>query len=81
MKNLETLNSIFCEVFSVEESALNSDFNNTSVEEWDSVHQLTLTSSIEDAFDIMFDPEDILGMTSYDAVIRILNKKYEISIV
>lgn len=81
MTNLEKLNAIFCEVFSVEESALNSEFDKNSVDSWDSVHQLSITSAIEDEFDIMLDPEDIIGMTSYDAVIRILNKKYEISIV
>ena len=53
MTNLEKLNKIFCEVFSVEESALNSEFDKCSVEGWDSVHQLSLTSSVEDEFDIL----------------------------
>ena len=77
MSNLEKLNKIFCEVFSVEESALNSDFNNTTVEGWDSVRQLSLTSVVEDTFDIMLDPEDILEFTSYDNAKAILGK-YEI---
>ena len=53
MTNLEKLNSIFCEVFSVDASVLNADFDKNSVESWDSVHQLSLTSSVEDEFDIM----------------------------
>lgn len=79
MSNLEKLNRIFCEVFSVEESALNSEFNNFSVEGWDSVHQLSLTSSVEDEFDIMLDAEDILEFTSYDNAKAIL-AKYEIEL-
>ena len=43
MTNLEKLNNIFAEVFSVEVSALGADFDNKSVENWDSVHQLSLT--------------------------------------
>lgn len=78
MTNLEKLNNIFCEVFSVEEKSLNNEFNNSNVDGWDSIHQLTLTSSIEDAFDIMFDPEDILEMTSYENVVLTLKRKYEI---
>lgn len=77
MTNLEKLNAIFCEVFSVEDSALSSDFNNSTVEGWDSVHQLSLTSAVEDEYDIMLDAEDILDFTSYDNVKKILSK-YEI---
>lgn len=77
MTNIEKLNNIFCEVFSVEEAALNSEFCNTKVEGWDSVRQLSLTSSVEDEFDIMLDAEDILEFTSYDNAKAIL-AKYEI---
>lgn len=74
MTNLEKLNNIFCEVFSVEESALNCEFKNTNVEGWDSVRQLSLTSAVEDEFDIMLDPEDIINFTSYDNAKAILAK-------
>ena len=79
MTNLEKLNKIFCEVFSVEESALNSEFDKCSVEGWDSVHQLSLTSSVEDEFDIMLDAEDILEFTSYDNAKKVL-EKYDIEL-
>ena len=79
MTNLEKLNSIFCEVFSVDTSALGADFDKNSVEGWDSVHQLSLTSAVEDEFDIMLDAEDILECTSYENVKTIL-AKYEIEL-
>lgn len=79
MTNLEKLNNIFCEVFSVEASALGSDFNKDTVEGWDSVRQLSLTSSVEDEFDIMLDAEDILEFTSYENAKSIL-AKYEIEL-
>lgn len=79
MTNLEKLNKIFCEVFSVEKSALNSEFDKCSVEGWDSVHQLSLTSSVEDEFDIMLDAEDILEFTSYDNAKKVL-AKYDIEL-
>lgn len=79
MSNLEKLNGIFCEVFSVDASALGTGFDNKSVEGWDSVRQLSLTSNIEDTFDIMLDPEDILECTSYDNAKAILDK-YEIEL-
>lgn len=79
MSNLEKLNNIFCEVFSTEVSALNTDFNKDNIEGWDSVHQLSLTSSLEDEFDIMFDAEDILDFTSYENAKNIL-AKYDIEL-
>ena len=79
MTNLDKLNGIFCEVFSVDASALGAGFDNKSVEGWDSVRQLNLTSNIEDTFDIMLDPEDILDFTSYENAKKIL-AKYEIEL-
>lgn len=79
MTNLEKLNKIFCEVFSVDVSALNESFNLGNVEGWDSVHQLSLTTAVEDAFDIMLDTEDILDFTSYDNAKKLL-AKYEIEL-
>lgn len=79
MTNMEKLNKIFCEVFTVEVSALNSEFNNTTVEGWDSVRQLSLTTAVEDEFDIMLDAEDILDFTSYENAKNILGK-YQIEL-
>lgn len=79
MTNLEKLNQIFCEVYSVEESALNEGFVNTNVEMWDSVHQMSMVAAIEEAFDLFVDTEDILEMTSYVNVKNLLTSKYEIA--
>lgn len=79
MNNLETLNKIFCEVFSVDASALNADFDSCHIEGWDSVHQLSLSTLVEDAFDIMLDAGDIVEFTSYENAKAIL-RKYHIDI-
>lgn len=79
MTNLEKLNKIFCEVFSVEVAALNDSFNKDNVDGWDSVRQLSLTSSVEDEFDLMLDAEDILDFTSYENAKNIL-AKYDIEL-
>ena len=79
MNNIEKLNQIFSEVFSVEVSALNITFDKDHVEGWDSVHQLSLTSAVEDEFDIMLDAEDILEFTSYENA-KIILAKYDIEL-
>lgn len=77
MENLEKYNNAFVEVFGAKVEDLNDDYSKENVGEWDSVHQLTLISIFEEAFDIMLDPEDIMEMTSYANGKEIL-KKYDI---
>ena len=77
MTNLEKYNQIFAEVFSVKESQLGADFDSQRVDGWDSVRQLSLTTAIEDTFDIMLDAEDIIDFNSYEKGKAIL-AKYEI---
>ena len=79
MENLEKYNNAFVEVFGAKVEELNDDYSKDNVGEWDSVHQLTLISIFEEAFDIMFDPEDIMEMTSY-AKGKELLAKYDVTI-
>lgn len=77
MTNLEKYNNAFVEVFGVDASVLNEDFTKDTVDGWDSVHQLNIIALLEESFDIMFDPEDIMAFTSYKTGCDIL-KRYEI---
>lgn len=79
MTNIEKYNKIFCDIFLVGEDVLNDSFDNESVDGWDSVKQLALTTALEDAFDIMLDAEDILDLTSYAKGKEIL-KKYDVEL-
>ena len=79
MTNIEKYNQAFIEVFGVEESALGSNFNKDSVDGWDSVHQLNIIALLEESFDIMLDPEDIMELTSYEKG-KELMAKYEVEL-
>lgn len=79
MSNLEKYNGVFRDVFMVEDAVLNDAFDNKSVDGWDSVKQLALTTALEDTFDIMLDAEDILELTSYAKGKEIM-RKYEVEL-
>jgi len=79
MTNIDKYNNAFVQVFGVDSSKLNDDFSRDTVDEWDSVHQLGIVTNLEESFDIMFEPEDIMAMTSYKAGKEIL-KKYKIEL-
>lgn len=79
MENLEKYNNAFVQVFGAKVEDLSDNYGKETVEEWDSVHLLSLIAELEEAFDIMFDPEDIMEMTSY-AKGRELLAKYEVEL-
>lgn len=79
MENIEKYNYAFVQVFGAKAEELNDNYGKDTVEEWDSVHQLSLMSELEEVFDIMFDPEDIMEMTSYANGKEIL-VKYDIEL-
>ena len=74
MTNLEKYNAIFTEVFGASVEQLGDNYSKETVCEWDSVHQLNIISLMEEAFDLMLDPEDIMACTSYNAGKEILAK-------
>ena len=79
MSNLKKYKEVFCNVLSVPESVLNETFTFHDVEAWDSMAHFTLIAELEDAFDVMFDTEDILHYGSYLNGIEIL-KRYGVEI-
>lgn len=75
MSNIEKLNNILLDIFpSLKLAELNDNLNKNNVDGWDSVHQLSIVSSLEDSFDIMLDVEDILKVDSYAHIKEILIK-------
>ena len=72
MTNLEKYKGVFIDVFNVSEDVINGEFTKDNVDGWDSIKQLALSSSLEEEFDLLFDAEDIIGLTSFQAGIEIL---------
>lgn len=76
MTNLEKYKNVFCENLNVTEDQL-AGLKYQGTELWDSVGHMTLVAALEDAFDIMFDTDDIIDLSSYEKGQEIL-KKYDV---
>jgi acyl carrier protein len=74
MTNLEKYNDIFVQVFGADVAQLGDNYSKENVAAWDSVHQLNIISLMEEYFDLMLDPEDIMACISYNAGKEILAK-------
>ena len=77
MNNLEKYNRVFKEVFSLDDAFDGETIKMNDTEDWDSIGHITLITTLEDTFDIMFETEDILAFDTYVKGMDIL-KKYDI---
>lgn len=76
-ENLRRYNDVFKATFAVSEIELRT-LKLKESENWDSVGHIGLISSLEDAFEIDMEPEDMFNISSYDEGLAILNTKYNI---
>ena len=79
MSNKEKYNRAFMENFSVDESTLGDKLEYNTIPEWDSIGHMSLIASLEEAFDIMLEIDDVIDFSSYNKGKEIL-KKYKIEV-
>ncbi len=75
--NEEKYAKAFCSVFEIEPGSLKG-LKYQDIPAWDSVGHMALVAELENTFDIMMDPEDIIDLSSYEKGQEIL-KKYDVS--
>lgn len=74
MSNLEKYKAVFVKVFQASEQELAQGFAFQDIERWDSFAHVTLITELEDEFNVMFAPEDILSYGSYENGMKILER-------
>lgn len=77
MTNEEKYNKAFCDTFQIDENLLNG-LNYQGVKTWDSIGHMSLVATLEEAFDIMMETDDIINMSSFEKGKEILNQNYSI---
>ena len=74
MTNKEKYNQVFMESFSVSSDQLNENLVYQSVPQWDSIGHMGMIASLEEAFDIMMETDDIIDFGSYNKGLELLLK-------
>lgn len=72
--NTKKYNDIFISVFDIKESELDESFNFKDIKKWDSLAHMTLIGELEEAFDVLFETEDILHFGGYENGKEILKR-------
>lgn len=74
MTNLEKYNAAFVAALELNEADLDENCTVQNVEKWDSIGHLALVNALEDTFEIMFDPDDIIAFRSYEDGKKLLTR-------
>ncbi|MBQ7457471.1 MAG: hypothetical protein IJS54_07710 [Desulfovibrio sp.] len=70
-----TLKKVLADVFGVRESDILPETTKEDVGSWDSLKQMDLVLSLERAYNITLDIQDIVAMQSVEAIVRVLKAK------
>lgn len=77
--NADRLKAAFSEALGVAPTANFDELEYAKTRGWDSVAHMRLVSEIENAFDIMLDTDDVIGMSSFRAAKDIV-AKYDVDL-
>ena len=69
------LNEIFTAVLELGLDKINSEMSTDNTEQWDSIKHLMLMNTIEEEFNIQLNDEDLLNLTSYQAIKNRIEEK------
>lgn len=73
MENLEKLRTAFAEALGMDRAGI-TDALSFGDSPWDSIAHMAIVASIERAFDIMLDTDDVVGMSSFKVAKEIVGK-------
>lgn len=72
--NADKLRDCFSRSLGIPPERVTADLAYNTIKEWDSVGHMALVAEIEGAFDLMFDTDDILGMSTVAKAREILGR-------
>lgn len=64
MTNSEKLATAFATALAIDKTSIKDELEYNSIAEWDSVAHMTLIAELEQVFDVMFDTDEIIDMSS-----------------
>ncbi len=71
----QKLKNVLADVLGIRLEEINKSITMESSDEWDSLKHLELITAIEEKFDVDFEIEEMIGMTTYENILNILKNK------
>lgn len=74
MKNIEKYRNAFMDALELEEDEVSEDLALGATSDWDSLGHMILISTIEDAFDVSIESEEMTEFDSYRSGMELLKR-------
>lgn len=71
----QRIKNVMAVVFDVEPDTINETTSKDSVENWDSINQLNLITSLEEEFDIQIPFDEIGNMLNFQLVVMVVKEQ------
>lgn len=71
----DKIKNIMSAVFDIDKDNIGDDASTTNLENWDSINHMNLVLAIEEEFNIVFDDEEIVQITSLKSIETTLANK------
>ena len=74
LQNIDIYKNCYVESLEIDSGIVNDNLEYNSVPEWDSIGHMSLIASLEEAFNISIETDDIIDFSSFKKGIEILGK-------
>ena len=78
MTNEEKLKNVIATTFNVAPEIIKDELKYRDIPQWDSLAHMKLVAALEEAFDVMFETEQVLDMSSFAKAREILSQGHGI---
>lgn len=75
MEVLDKIKDIIAEVCEVDKSKVTENSSIGDFDSWDSMAQLAILNNVEEAFNISFDPEELMDLEDVSDIAKAVEKK------
>jgi len=69
------IKQLFAQIFDFSTEKNCTEISMENVDKWDSLTHMELIVNIEEAFDVKFEPEEMIKMVTYQEIIDLLKEK------
>ena len=70
----DKLKAIIAGVLNIDAAVIDENSSNQTIENWDSLNHMNIILSVEEQFEITFDDEEMLGLTSFKKLLEGIEK-------
>ena len=75
---IEQIKEIVATVFEIDKSKINDNINKFDYEKWDSLGHINLIAALEEHFDIILEPEEMMEINTVNDIEKVIKRHLKV---